>query len=335
MSGNLDLVKYLVDKCHCNPFKANSAGLVSLQCAVKGGAKCLAVVRYLVEDSGCNALFVTSGANIMSIAFDHWSDEIMRYLIVSAHCSLTINKFTGDSVLHQACIERDITRLQFLVEKCQCDPSIRNYMGDSLLHTVCYSMQGPTDLDMFWYLIRECNCCLNGTNVNGNTFLHTICDSFSNRGENQPNISLIINAVCKVFETYEDCNGNIKNADGDTILHKISKANIEKDLYYFFKILVAEYKCDPHIKNANGNPVLQILCDSMIERVQNRASTVLLLHYLLKECKVDPHIKLSNGQTILHVVCNAVYTFHQHSRILAPPTTIILIYFKIDTNFFR
>ena len=317
LSGNIELVKYLVSKC--DPFQTNANGHSAIHIAII--AKNSSLVSLLMNTKhgrGKHSQFREKGEEIMALLFRYWNEEVAKCLICDGGCQVTMEN--GTTLLHVFASQGFIERVIFLITMCSCDPFQTNGNG----HTVLDVAIIERNIRVVRYLVKECGCdqlckamgkkimvllfeywdeevarcliCDGGCQVtmeNGTTLLHV----FASQGFIERVIFLT--TMCS-------CDPNVQNENGDTILHEFCHILKRRNSEDFLKRMIMFYKCDPKIENTNGETVLHIVCNSFLQSGYSRLGCRVLC-FFLKECKMSPHILLNNtDKPLLHIVYEAI-----------------------------
>ena len=99
--GHLDIVKYLVEECHCDASEKDVAGRAALHLASIRGH--LNIVKYLVEECHCDASEKDDdGRTALSYACYHGHLNIVKYLVEECHCDVNAKDIHGDTALEAA-----------------------------------------------------------------------------------------------------------------------------------------------------------------------------------------------------------------------------------------
>ena len=118
--GNLDIVKYLIEQCHCDVNIQDEDGGTALHYACVTGH--LNIVKYLVEECHCDVdIQSEKGRTALIFACENGHLNIVKYLVEECHCNVDIQDKNGKTALHYACMDDylDIDIVKYLVEKCK------------------------------------------------------------------------------------------------------------------------------------------------------------------------------------------------------------------------
>ena len=303
MSGIVALVSYLV-KSNCVPFQTNSEGCTALDIAIM--AKNREVVDYLIKRCKCDQLCKVMGKKIMTLLYESWDEEVAKCLIRDGGCQVTMHN--GTTLLHELARRKGMAnRVLPVINECvNCDPfqtDSRGYtvleyaimiknrnlvfrlVNDYACHQLCKVM-GKEIMKLLYehwdQVVAKCLIYDGGCQLrmeNGTTLLHEFVNKWPLAAEK----CLFLLAEC-------NCNPNLKNKYGNTILHEVCQSicfhssRIKHD-YHMLKQLIVHYKCDPNIRNEIGETVLHIVCYSLLQHGYNdRRCQVLFFSYLNVKC---------------------------------------------------
>ena len=284
---NFEVLSYLCDKCGCDPFQRNSSNHTPLECAIIYGHEhnAVSIVRHFVQHFEYKAVPFISSQKFISLAYQHWNNEMIKYLIVEAgfdNCKHT--------KMHELCRDNNLTRLKFLVEECECDPNVVNKNGETLLHTVC--MPKNTDLDILSFLIESLvPHAIKKVNYLGYTpFSYAIMNQrldfiklfVEQRKDFLYSISKMMwlaydywdEAIIKylILEAQFDIITNRHTYD--TLLHKAChESNCVR-----LQFLIKDCLCDPLVTNKYGETLLDILTPANDD----------IIYFLCNECDLTP-----------------------------------------------
>ena len=268
---DFEVLSYLCDKCGCDPFQRNSSNHTPLECAIIHGHEhnAVSIVRHFVEYFKFAVLLDTSSSSrIISLAYKHWNDEMMKYLIVEA------GFYNRSTKMYELCRNNKLARLKFLVQECKCDPNVVNKNGETLLHTVC--MSEKTDLDILSFLIES---LVPHAVKHHDHFGHT---PFSYAIMNQR-----LNFIKLIVEQRKYFLNSIS----------IKMMCLAYDYWNeaIIKYLILEAQFDIITENNSGDTLLHKAC---------RESDCARLHFLIKDCLCNPHVAMNKkGESLLHTAC--------------------------------
>ena len=295
--NHVDVVKYLIGECKCDPMTTNKYGKDNvLHIAATNGL--LDVLKCAINNHQCNLEATNlSGQTVLLCASGHI--DIVKYLINEYSCDPNVTDKDGNTILHIAAAVGLLDVLKCAINNHQCNLEATNLFGRTVL--LCASKH----IDIVKYLINECSCDPNATDKDENTILHIAADIGS------------LNVI-KYAIDHHKCNPHAINNDGETVLLCASE-HID-----IVKYLINECSCDPNATDKNGNTILHIaaaigLLDVLKCAINNHqcnleatnlfGRTVLLcaskhidiVKYLINECSCDPNATDKDGNTILHI----------------------------------
>ena len=212
--------------------------------------------------------------------------DIVKYLISIKKCNpLQINK-VGHTALHCAIMTKNSEMVYYLVKNCGCDHLCKVLVPTIISHLLIKNWDEK---------VTKCLICDGGYQLvmeDGTTLQHELASQ---------------GLAKQVLFLVSDCNcdPNLQDTNGDTILHVLYKLVLFMDTctekHLVLEQLVLQYKCNPHIENANGETILHIVCSSLLECGYS-VSRLYVLFFLLRECKVSPFgVNLNDEPTLLHI----------------------------------
>ncbi len=298
---NFNIMYYLFVECRCDQSMFSISDSDMLSCAIENSIvyteKAIELVRNLVMKSKLSNI---DQIHVISLAYTHWCNEIIRFLIVELCLDVIYDHQSGDTILHKACEDSNINKLKFLLEDCKCNPCVVNKNRETVLHTVCQSFSFSSEgLEIIRYLTTEYECygIHSSMDSSNNTALHLLCDMISLFDD--------YNSKCidAVYYLIKNCNinANIKNANGVTILHQLcGKIKSDSRVTRLILYLIEEGVCDPMIKDSFYDTPLHIILRATKQYSPN---ILALVYYFIHECKCDINTKNNVGNTPLHIAC--------------------------------
>ena len=263
LSGNLDLVKYLIlilDE-GSDPNDENSEGQTPLHGAALGGH--LHVTKFLIEhckvDSACKD---NSGWTPLHDACQGGHLTVAEYLIEEQKCDPTCSDKDGQTPLHLACLMGHLRIAKYLIEKQKCDPTSRMNDGQTPLHSACERGH----LIVALYLIEEQHIDTSIKDINGRTPLHLACL------EGHLDVTEFLLCKRQSATTYKDSSGSTpftlaleqNHLDIVTvIISSMYKEGVQYDHTYLHmatirgdleivKFLIEDQQCSPQVKDSAG-----------------------------------------------------------------------------------
>ena len=288
---NFEVLSYLCDECGCNPFQRNSSNFTPLEYLIIHGHEhnAVSIVRHFVEHT--QVLLNTSSSRILLLAYQHWNDEMIKYLIVKA--GNIINRRNGDSILHRVCRDNNLTRLKFLVQECRCDPNVVNNKRETLLHTVCISEN--TDLNILSFIVESLvplhavilldhsglsafSCAVKNQRLDFIKYFVEQQNEFLNGIDTFKVMCLAYNfgneAIIKYLILEAQFSIITDKYTGDTLLHKAcQKSNCVR-----LQFLIKDCLCNPSVTNKKQKTILDLLTPANED----------IIYFLCKECELTP-----------------------------------------------
>ena len=166
MCGHLDIVKYLIEKCHCDPdIRSNSGGTALEWCYS------IEVAEYLIEECGARIpskkhfgspefeRYLKNQANSEDLFFasSKGKTPYMRRLVEEFDYSPQLMKDGhGKTALHHASEHGHIEAVKYLIEECHCDPDTQDNSGWTALG---YAAEEKHE-DIVQYLVEKCKATI-------------------------------------------------------------------------------------------------------------------------------------------------------------------------------
>jgi ankyrin repeat protein len=167
--------------------------------------------------------------------------------------------------------------------------------GHTILHNYCRFVH-TTPLAVYRYLIETLGCDVNAQDDNSDTPLHiALCHFNSNEGGGDI-------TVLNYLLTQETVNANIRDDDGNTILHYVCK-KINIFSLEIFQYLIEKHGADVHVQGGNKNTPLHY---ALYRFNPPNGGSITVLMYLLKQKNVDGNIKHKDDDTLLHRACHNI-----------------------------
>ena len=179
-NGQMDFVKYLTEKCVCNPTIQNRSRQLAVHYAFQHS---LEMVKLVSDCESVESRTLDGGITPLHIACLHGKLDIVRYLIDEKKCSPDVDSNDGLTLLDFACgktgfhfefcaysrQDNEATQaalVNYLIKKCDYDPS--NVL--SLFVKACKE----SNLEMAKLLCRNTDI-VNSSDAEGNTPFHIAC----------------------------------------------------------------------------------------------------------------------------------------------------------------
>ena len=309
-SGNVKLVKYLVEEAGCDINAKGHKDYTSLHWACAENQ--LEIVKFLSSKQECNReARAKDGNRPLHIACRFYDNvELVRYLVEEAGCDINAKGQNDYTSLHWACYQNQLEIVKFLTFKQECNHEARDKDDNRPLHIAC-AFSG--NVELVRYLVKEAGCDINAKGHKDYTSLHWAC----NRNQLE---------IVKFLTSKAECNHETEEKDGDRPLHIacIFSGNVKLVRY-----LVEEAGCNINAKGQNGYTSLHIAChknqleivkfltskpecnreagDESSNRPLHIACTlsgnVELVRYLVEEAGCDINAKGNGNYTSLHWAC--------------------------------
>ena len=264
VKNHVDVVKYLIGECKCDPMTTNEYGDNNvLHRAATNGL--LDVLKCAINNHQCN-LEATDvfGQTVLLCASEHI--DIVKYLINECNCDPNATDRDGDTILHIAAYRGSLDVLKWVINHYQCNLEVTNNSGQIVLHCAI------KHVDVVRFLINECNCDPMATDRYGNTVLHIAAA----HGPLD---------VLKWVINHHQCNLEATNKKHQTVLHcAIKRTNV-------VRFLINECNCDPMATDKDGNTILH-------KAATNGSLDVLKCAINHHQCNLDATNE--EHQTVLH-----------------------------------
>ena len=309
-SGNVELVRYLVEEAGCDINAKGSNDYTSLHWACEKNQ--LEIVKLLASKPECNRECPDKFGNLpfhLACGFSG-NVELVRYLVEEAGCDINAKGQSDYTSLHWACHKNQLEIAKFLTSKPECSHEAEDKYGNRPLH-IAYMFSD--NVELVKYLVKEAGCDINAKGENDYTSLHFACK------KNQLEI-------VKFLTSKPECNREAEDKYGNRPLHI---AYMFSDNVELVKYLVKEAGCDINAKGENDYTSLHFACKkNQLEIVKfltskpecnreaedkygNRplhiaymfSDNVELVKYLVKEAGCDINAKGQSDYTSLHWAC--------------------------------
>ena len=255
-SGCLPLVKYLIEKCECDPTRPEGGYEHKTPLIVAIKANHLEIVKYLSRFK----VPCPTRIDPLHHAVNNQNLAMVKYLIKSFHCDpnrlspISLSSTRLVAPLHIAAQVGDLSIVKYLLSQ-KCDPGIMSYA----IHFAAYNGH----LAVLKYLIEVKNCNPSATDENGISLLYLAADA----------------GHLDVFQylcSRHGCDPLRAACNFLTPLHQAaSKGHLD-----IVRFTVLVLKCDPNIKGERGNtPLHYAAFAGHLETVK----------FLLEEARCDPY----------------------------------------------
>lgn len=269
IGGNLDIVRWLVEKCGVNPKKHARGRDNALVLATHSGK--LDVIRCLIEEYGfdVNSKATKGNTPLLSVS-DYTEIELIQYLVEHG-ADVNAKNNEGDTPLLNACRNKwTIKTVQYLIEH-GADVNAKNNHGDiPLFNSISV---GAIEFQTVQYLIEH-GADVNAKNDEGYSVLYLVT---WNDKYNEESLEWLINAGA-------DCLG--LGGQPEQILLKAAffgKLSI-------IKSLVRDHGIDPNYHEEGGDYAIHVAASEINSRV---------VKWFIEEAGVDINARGERGKTPL------------------------------------
>ena len=201
--------------------------------------------------------------------------DIARYLITQNNCNPEYSSIDGETPLHAACSNGQLSLARYLITQYSCNPECPIEMMVRLHYACLACLSGH--LDMARYLFNECNCSPWCRSNDGWTPLHQACF------HGHLDIAIYLTSQC-------NCNPQDPTNAGMTSLHTACR-NGHIDIAEY---LISQCKCNPQCHDKIGQTPLLVACLN---------GHLDIAKYLMSQCNYNPHKPNNHGVTPLHAAC--------------------------------
>ena len=314
LGGHYEVVKYLINKCNCNPHQQSEEGETPLYLAYLSGH--YEIVTYLINKRYCdqniggryNPLHDARMQVLLHKACQCGELRVVKFLVSLPSVGLNTKSNNGYTPLHIACHYGQLDIVKFLVSLPLVDVNIRGNIGHTPLHTVC--MYGQ--LQVIKFLVSLPSVDVNIQSNSGSTPLHTACRydqldiinfllSLSSVDVNItiPSYPVLLHNACrfgtidvvKFLVSSSTIDVNIKGTECYTPLHTACRYG-QLDIV---KFLMSTEQVNPMSTNTYGDTALHIACSY---------SNVDIVKYLLSTGRTDPMAENSYQETPVQLAEN-------------------------------
>ena len=267
-SGNLDIVKYLVNELSCNPSVKTMNNEMALHLACISHAKetvVLELVTYLMSGANCDCNEVNSDSYsplMLLLKMKLPRNRVAQFLILQCSCDLSIQTSCGETALHLACAVGN-TEIVKTIVLVGCDPCVEDNSGMTPLLMAC--IHEHRDIVNIFLKAKEYG-------------IHTMLNLLEMVSDNFEMASDLVNAMC----TKQD-------GEGNTQLHVVCTSDNIK-----LARLIAKEKYCLNMKNNKGDTPLHIAC-----RNGNTELVTLLLS--IQDCHSAVNVRNCDGDTPIHL----------------------------------
>ena len=291
-NGNLEMVRYLVEECKCDPFESSPNDGSTVLFATKQNQ--LDIVDYLVTECGISAmssvlsfaedkLFKQAFAFIDKYGID--VDELFCCLCPSPNknvlsflkklyskydIDLSFKDEDGNSALVNALAYGRLQTVKWLVEECGEDILKVSVEEKNALILAAQS----ENLELIRYLVEKCGFNVDSKDKSGNTVLIYAI--------NGPNLAFEENfQICKYLIKH-GADVNAISEGGSNVLHYAIAGFYDDDMFKWF----VKAGADVNVINKNGSSPLHIAAEK---------GNLEIVRFLVEECGMNPAIDGGRG----------------------------------------
>ena len=293
-----EIVKYLIEECHCDPQIKNRKGVLPLHIAcVVGSLNIISLVSNCNVNTGlsnewdCNSEIYFKGETPLHIACLRNTEEIVKYLIQTCHCDPRVEDCNGVLPLHFACASGSLSIVR-LVSNCDVNAAVkRSYTYRNWIFVTA----GYTPLQItanFWhkhkefrgimeYLLKKKHCKIWHPHSRDNIIVRYIV---------RDDHGVVSCHVLRFIASYLQDN---QDEDGNTILHIACRPCVDvSQSLLVVKCLIEEKYCSPCVQNNEGELPLHVAC----------SQKALEIVKLVSNCDVSSNTR-TTGDSPLHIAC--------------------------------
>ena len=278
LGGHYEVVKYLINKCNCDPHQQSEEGETPLYLACLRGH--YEIVTYLINERYCdqnigssyNLLHDACMRVLLYKACRYGELRVVRFLVSLPSVGLNIQDDSGYTPLHTACMYGQLDIIKFLVSLPSVDVNIRDDSGYTPLHTACE--YGQLDIIKFLVSLPSVDVKMR---ISNSVLLHKAC----RYGELR---------VVKFLVSLPSVCLNIQDDSGYTPLHTACEYG-QLDI---IKFLVSLPSVDVNIQDDSGYTPLLTACEY---------DQLDIIKFLVSLPSVGVNIRDDSGYTPLHIAC--------------------------------
>ena len=269
LNGHLDLVKYFVEDLNMDPNTRDFKECAPLHYASSSGHH---IVKYLVENCHCNA-DIRDEDNVTPLHFAALNGhlDLVKYFIEDLSMDPNTRDFQEWSPLHYASTNGHHNIVKYLVENCNCNADIRTKLNNTLLRIAASNGH----LDLVKYFVEDLNMDPNTRGFNECAPLH---DASANGHHN----------IVKYLVDNCHCNADIRTKLNNTLL-RIAASNGHLDLVMYF---VEDLNMDPNTRGFNE-------CAPLHDASANGHHNI--VKYLVENCHCNADIRDVDNDTPLRI----------------------------------
>ena len=273
--GHIDIVKYLIDVCNCNPSHSTSNGLTAIDVAQILEHE--NIVSYFKNECNYNFNFGLMLTNAIHCLFA--SSSVSQMLSKTISHLLNDPSFNLNDIyfapLELACITGNLGAVKFFITALNYSPSV-GLLGFTPLHTAC--IMGH--LEIARYLVTECKCDTENV-VETTSYQQTsLMPTPLSTATAIRHLEIVRLLVGKQKSTSE-CNEN-----GVSSVYLACMLGLLSGIKYLLS------KCSQDFPGL----LFVACCFGHLD----------IVRYLIDECACNPHFVTTSGITPLHLACTGI-----------------------------
>ena len=318
ISGNLSLVKLLIEQYKLHPLAIDKYGLSSLHASMEKGH--IHIMEWIANKCNINVAThcATTGFTLVHRAAKSGQLHALQHLVNTYQCDInaTTNYYANRDLytaLHFACERRHVAVVLYLTSLSQCNITAETSNHSTIIHLTCKGGSLP----ILKHLVENCSdqLSLYAINDDGKASIHFACEKGALNIikyiiEHSPNLLDLPDAhgytplltaaynnhlpVVKYLNS-QNCNISVLDDKGFNVLHISS----EKGCFDIVKYLIDGEYVDPNITDCHAHTSLHIA-------VLN--AQLAIVEYLMdspnyKQPRVQFEIQDADENASLHIAC--------------------------------
>lgn len=272
--GHAHVVEFLLSKSGCAVNARNGSEETPLHEVCRNG--CYAAANLLIAHS---SIHVTDRRNKLRRTPLHlacWNNhvDIVKLLLPLVDVLINVKDSDNNTPLHLACMRYHHDVVKLLLTHRNIQVNVQNKCGDTPLHSACQSHHG---LDVIELLLARSEIQVNLQNEHGDTPLHLAC--WRNHLD-----------IVRLLVSQSAVQAHIHDGDGQTPLHLVCWRNRLDVL----KVLLTRSDFQVNHPNRDGVTPLELAC------LRNNLDALKLL---LSHSNIQVNLPNGDGDTPLHLSC--------------------------------
>ena len=141
--GRVEIVKYLISECLCDPFLKNVKKETPLHLACLSSVKednICEIVKFLINIAKCDYNEINDEGYsplMLLLKMANPKNSVAKYLIIQCGCNLSLKSFCGQTPLHLACTMGNTEVIKLILEAAHLDFDVQDKMGFTPLQLAC------------------------------------------------------------------------------------------------------------------------------------------------------------------------------------------------------